>query len=60
MDNEFQEILKMMKSLKNSDPRGFKEMKLELQQAGLDLLKARKNLEMPRDEELEKMIKEII
>ena len=60
MDNEFQEILKMMKSLKNSDPRGFTEMKLELQQAGLDLLKARKNLEMPRDEDFIKSVKEII
>ena len=49
-----------MKVLKEFGGRGYKEMKLELQQAGLDLLKARKNLEMPRDEELEKMIKEII
>ena len=55
-----QEILKAMKTMKDFDRRGFKEMKLELQQAGLDLLKARQNLAMPQDDDLIKSIKEII
>lgn len=51
---------KYFKTLRESDPLGYKEMKLELQAVGLELIAARKRLEMPDDQELNNGVKNII
>lgn len=60
MDKEFKIFLDCLKKLKEFDPRGYKEMKLELQQIGLELIKTRKNLEMPDEQELNNGVKNLI
>lgn len=60
MNEEFKILLDCFKKLKAFDPKGYTEMKLELQSAGLDLIRARKNLGMPIDQELNDGVKNII